>query len=132
VPAEFQKRLGRILLIDDEKMILEVVPLMLKGLGFECAVAECGIDGCDVYLRAKQEGKPFDAVLLDGTIPGGLGGKGALKHLLNADGDARVILCSGYANSDLFRKAEELGFKGRLAKPFTVPELVATLNQVLA
>ncbi|HEY0789500.1 MAG TPA: ATP-binding protein [Chthoniobacterales bacterium] len=129
---EIQKRLGRILLIDDEKMILEVVPLMLKGLGYECAVAECGIEGCEVYLRAKQERRPFAAVLLDGTIPGGVGGKGALKLLQKADPEARVVLCSGYANSDLFLRAEELGFKGRLAKPFTVPELVATLNQVLA
>ncbi|MDP9254812.1 MAG: ATP-binding protein [Verrucomicrobiota bacterium] len=123
---------GRILVIDDEEMILDVIPSILENLGYGCAVAKEGADGCEAYVRAMAEGKPFAAVLLDATIPGGLGGKAALERLLKVDPLARVILFSGYADSDLMIKAEELGFKGRLAKPFTTPELAAAVQGVLS
>jgi CheY-like chemotaxis protein len=123
---------GRILVIDDEEMILDVTPSILNELGYGCAVAKDGIDGCAAYKLAMAEGKPFAAVLLDATIPGGLGGEAALKRLLEVDPLARVILFSGYADSDLMIKAEELGFHGRLAKPFTVRELAAAVHDVLS
>jgi two-component system cell cycle sensor histidine kinase/response regulator CckA len=123
---------GRILVIDDEEMILDVTPSILRDLGYDCAVAKDGTEGCEAYVRAMGEGKPFAAVLLDATIPGGLGGEAALKCLLEADPLARVILFSGYADSDLMKKAEELGFKGRLAKPFTSPELAAAIHGLLS
>jgi two-component system cell cycle sensor histidine kinase/response regulator CckA len=123
---------GRILVIDDEEMILEVIPSILEDLGYGCAVAKDGADACEAYAHAMAEGKPFAAVLLDATIPGGLGGAAALQRLLKVDPQARVILFSGYADSDLMTKAEELGFKGRLAKPFTTPELAAAVQGVLS
>jgi two-component system cell cycle sensor histidine kinase/response regulator CckA len=123
---------GRILLIDDEEMILDVIPLVLKDLGYDCVGAKDGADGCEVYTRALAEGKPFAAVLLDATIRDGLGGEAALARLLKVDPLARVILFSGYADSDLMIRAEELGFKGRLAKPFTTPELAAVIQGVLS
>ena len=123
---------GRILVIDDEEMILDVTPSILKDLGYGCAVAKDGIEGCTAYKVAMAEGKPFAAVLLDATIPGGLGGEAALKRLLEVDPLARVILYSGYADSDLMIKAEELGFHGRLAKPFTIQELAAAIHDVLS
>ena len=126
------KGTGRILMIDDEEMILDVTPSILNDLGYDCAVAKDGIDGCAAYKLAMAEGKPFAAVLLDATIPGGLGGEAALKRLLEVDPLARVILFSGYADSDLMIKAEELGFHGRLAKPFTAQELAAAVHEVLS
>jgi signal transduction histidine kinase/CheY-like chemotaxis protein len=123
---------GRILIIDDEEMILSVVPLMLKGLGYEGAVAKEGGEGCDIYRHAKAEGKSFAAVLLDGTIPDGLGGEAALRRLLAIDPDACVILCSGYVDHDLFGQAGQLGFKGCLAKPFGIRELGSALRNVLS
>jgi PAS domain S-box-containing protein len=123
---------GRILVIDDEEMILDVVPSMLKGLGYGCTVASDGVAGCEAYARAMAENRPFAAVLLDATIPGGLGGEAALQLLLQADPKARVILFSGYADSDVMMRAEELGFKGRLAKPFSIPELAAAFHGVLS
>ncbi|MEP6686415.1 MAG: ATP-binding protein, partial [Verrucomicrobiota bacterium] len=123
---------GRVLVIDDEAMMLEVIPSLLENLGYSAVVAKDGNDGCDAYKLAIAEGEPFAAVLLDATIPGGLGGEAALKRLLKVDPLAKVILFSGYADSDLMTKAEELGFKGRLAKPFTATELAAAIQRALA
>jgi two-component system, cell cycle sensor histidine kinase and response regulator CckA len=132
LPSPAVKTTGRILVIDDEKMILNVVRSLLHSLGYECAVAEDGVEGCEKYVHAKANGNPFAAVLLDGTIPNGLSGEEALKLLLETDADARVILCSGYAESDLFKNAMELGFKAVLSKPFSISELVSVFNKVLA
>ncbi|MBV9299780.1 MAG: response regulator [Verrucomicrobia bacterium] len=132
VPPPVVKTTGRILVIDDEEMILSVVGSMLKTLGYECAGALDGLEGCNEFMRAKADGNPFAAVLLDATIPNALSGEDALKLLLAVDPDARVILCSGYANGDLFKEAEQLGFKAVLAKPFSISELVPVLNKVLS
>jgi PAS domain S-box-containing protein len=123
---------GRILVIDDDEMILSVIESMLNTLGYKCAVAKDGVEGCDTYVRAKAEGNPFSAVLLDATIPNGLAGEEALKFLLQADPDARAILCSGYTDTDLFKEAEQLGFRAVLAKPFSISEFVSVFNKVLS
>jgi PAS domain S-box-containing protein len=126
------KTTGRILVIDDEEMILRVVSSMLKTLGYECAVARDGVEGCNTYIRAKADGDPFAAVLLDATIPNGLAGEEALSLLLERDKNARVILCSGYADSNLFKNAEQVGFRAVLAKPFDISDFVSVLNKVLS
>jgi DNA-binding NtrC family response regulator len=105
---------------------------MLKTLGYECALALNGVEGCNKFIRAKADGNPFAAVLLDATIPNALSGEDALKLLLETDPQARVILCSGYADSDLFKEAEQLGFRAVLAKPFSLSEFVSVLNKVLS
>jgi two-component system, cell cycle sensor histidine kinase and response regulator CckA len=132
LPSPLVKSTGRILVIDDEEMILSVVGSMLNSLGYEYAVAQDGAEGFNEYVRAKANGKPFSAVLLDATIPNGVSGEEALKLLLEADPAARVILCSGYADGDLFKNAEQLGFRAFLAKPFSIPEFVSVFNKVLA
>ncbi len=76
---------------------------MLHTLGYECSVAVDGVEACNQYVRAKADGHPFSAVLLDATIPNGISGEEALKLILAEDPDAGVILCSGYADGDLFR-----------------------------
>ena len=132
LPSPVVRTAGRILVIDDEEMILSVVGSMLNLLGYGCALAQEGLEGCNEYVRAKANGNPFAAVLLDGTIPNGLSGEEALKILLEADPKARVILCSGYADSDLFKNAEQLGFRAVLAKPFSISEFISTFNKVLS
>jgi PAS domain S-box-containing protein len=132
LPPPVVKTTGRILVIDDEAMILSVVGSMLKTLGYECALALNGVEGCNKFIRAKADGNPFAAVLLDATIPNALSGEDAFKLLLEADPQARVILCSGYADSDLFKEAEQLGFRAVLAKPFSLSEFVSVLNKVLS
>ncbi len=132
LPSPVVRTAGRILVIDDEEMILSVVGSMLNILGYGCALAQEGLEGCNEYVRAKANGNPFAAVLLDGTIPNGLSGEEALKILLEADPNARVILCSGYTDSDLFKNAEQLGFRAVLAKPFSISEFISTFNKVLS
>jgi CheY-like chemotaxis protein len=102
-----------ILVIDDEEKILSVVSSMLHTLRYECYAAVDGVEGCNEYFRAKANSRPFSAVLLDTTIPNGISGEEALKLILAEDPDARVILCSGYADGDLFEKPEQLGFKAQ-------------------
>jgi two-component system, cell cycle sensor histidine kinase and response regulator CckA len=132
LPSPAVKATGRILVIDDEEMILTVVRSLLNSLGYTCAVAQDGVEGCQEYVRAQADGDSFAAVLLDGTIPNGLSGEEALKLLLEADADARVILCSGYADSDLFKNALQLGFRAVLSKPFSVSEFISVFNKVLS
>ena len=122
---------GRILLVDDEEGIRMIVPRMLRELGYECVTVVEGAEGCNAYVQAKAKGQPFAAVVLDGTIPGGLGGEEALRLILQADPDARVILCSGYADGDLMKNAMDLGFKARLPKPFDIQELAEVVSDVL-
>jgi PAS domain S-box-containing protein len=131
MPSPVVKTTGRILVIDDDEMIRSVVDSMLNTLGYDCAVAKDGVEGCDMYIRAKADGNPFAAVLLDATIPNGLAGEETLRYLLRADSDARVILFSGYADSDLLKEAEQLGFRAVLAKPFSISEFVSVFNRVL-
>jgi CheY-like chemotaxis protein/anti-sigma regulatory factor (Ser/Thr protein kinase) len=131
LPSPSVKTTGRILVIDDDEMVLSVVDSMLNTLGYQCTVAKDGLEGCETYLRAKADGNPFAAVLLDATIPNGLAGEEALKFLLQADPDARAILCTGYADSDLFKEAEQLGFRAVLAKPFSISEFISVFNKVL-
>ena len=95
-------------------------------------MAQDGLEGCNEYVRAKADDNPFAAVLLDATIPNGLSGEEALKLLLESDPNARVILCSGYADSDLFENAEQLGFRAVLAKPFGISEFISAFNKVLS
>jgi two-component system cell cycle sensor histidine kinase/response regulator CckA len=132
LPPPVVNSTGRILVIDDEEMILSVVGTMLNSLGYECAVALDGLSGFHKYIRAKADGNPFAAVLLDATIPNGVSGEEALNLLLEADENARVILCSGYADNDLINKAEQLGFRAFLAKPFSISEFVSVFNKVLS
>src|ERR1700730_8363056 len=132
LPTPAVKTTGRILVIDDEEMILSVVGSMLKTLGYEGAVGQDGLKAYYQNIRAKASGEPFAAVLLDATIPNGLSGEEALKLLLQADPDANVILCSGYANGVLFKKAEEIGFRAFLAKPFSISEFISVFNKVLS
>ena len=123
---------GRILLVDDDRMIRASISRMLNRFGYECVTAEEGAKACALYVEARTESRPFAAVLLDATIPGGLGGEAALHLILQADPDARVILFSGYADSDVMARALELGFKARLAKPFDRMQLAAVMSEVLA
>lgn len=122
---------GRILVMDDEEIVREAAGAILEELGYEVAFAAHGAEAIDRYREAMDEGRTFDAVLMDLTIPAGMGGREAVKRLLEMDPGARVIVSSGYSNDDIMSEYTSFGFKAVIAKPYMVGELSRTVKGVL-
>ncbi|MBU3949737.1 MAG: PAS domain S-box protein [Proteobacteria bacterium] len=122
---------GRILVMDDEAPLRKMVGRMLKSLCYESEFAKNGSEAIKMYKEAKEAGKPYDAVILDLTIPGGMGGKEAIKKLLEIDPEIKAIVSSGYSNDPVLANFLEYGFKGIMPKPFETLYLSNVLNEVL-
>lgn len=121
----------RALVMDDEEYIRDLMGSFLEMLGIESDFAQNGEEAIQKYKQALQTGKPFDVVIMDLTIRGGMGGKEAVKKILEIDAKAKVIVASGYSTDSVLANSEGYGFKGRLSKPFSLEELNKVLNQVL-
>jgi two-component system, cell cycle sensor histidine kinase and response regulator CckA len=122
---------GRILVMDDDVAVRDTSMNVLKALGYEVAVVPDGNSALISFQKAKASGKPFDLVIMDLTIPGGLGGKETIKKLLEIDPDAKAIVSSGYSNDPVMAEYEHYGFKGVVAKPFKIRELGETVYRVI-
>ncbi len=122
---------ARILVMDDEEPVCKVVSRMLKRGGYSAATAPGGAEAIQMYKEALEAGTPFDVVIMDLTIPGGIGGKEAIKDLLAIDPHARVIVSSGYADDPVMANYAAYGFKGIVAKPYTQDRLLDILSTVL-
>ncbi len=123
--------LGRILVMDDESYILEMLQHGLTGMGYEVTLSRDGAAAVNEYVSAMQQGQPYDVVIMDLTIPGAMGGREAIKKLLRADPGVKAIVASGYSNDPVMAAPEEHGFKGVLAKPFTLDSISRMVNQVM-
>lgn len=121
----------RILLMDDEEMILELVPKILKDYNFDIDTAKNGTVAITKYKKAIDSGKPFDVVILDLTIPGGKGGADIIKELKKIDSDVKAIVSSGYANDSVLANYEKYGFKAIATKPYTTQELLESIYQTI-
>jgi CheY-like chemotaxis protein len=130
-PSSLPRGEGRVLIMDDDKAVSDVTRAMLGRKGYRVEVAGDGRAAIDVYTQAFHEGDGFDAVLMDLTVPGGMGGKDAIKELLALDPDVVAVVSSGYADDPVMSDYEEYGFKGVVAKPFTISELVRVLQQAM-
>ena len=122
---------GKILLMEDEKKVSDIVIEMLSHLGYEARLARNGKEAVDLYRKEMLSEKPFDVVMLDLTIPGGEGGKEVIKKLREMDPDVKAIVSSGYSNDPIMGRFREYGFKDVIAKPYTLTELSRTLHRVL-
>ena len=122
---------GRVLVMDDEKLIRDIVVQFLKVMGFEAAKAEDGREAMDMYREAKESGHAFNVVIMDLTIPGGMGGKETIKKLLAYDPAAIAIVSSGYSNDPIMSNCEAYGFKGVIKKPYRIEELSDALQDLL-
>ncbi len=122
---------GRILVMDDDEIILQVVGAMLEDLGYEFVFAPEGKAAIAQYVEARQSARPFDAVIMDLTIPGGMGGKEAMQKLLVIDPQARVIVSSGYHTDPVMANYQSYGFRGILVKPYRLAELSEQMRRVL-
>jgi CheY-like chemotaxis protein len=104
---------------------------MLYHFGYEVAFASNGHQAIDAYQRAKTTAQPFDVIILDLTIPGGMGAKETIAQLLTLDPDVRAVVVSGYANDSIMGEFRQYGFCGCIAKPYQGNELHRILQEVL-
>lgn len=122
---------GKILVMDDEKMIRNNMGLMLKHLGYEVEFAEDGAEAIELYAKVKESLNPFDAVIMDLTIAGGMGGRETIQKLLEVDPQAKAIVFSGYADDPIMSNFKKFGFRGFIKKPYNIEEVSEVLHRVL-
>ena len=122
---------GRILVMDDEAMIRKLAGELLTYLGYTVDFAPDGTEAVKRYKKALDSEAPFDAVILDLTVKGGMGGKKTIQHLTKIDPHVVGIVSSGYSNDPVIAEYKRHGFKGVVTKPYTMGELGEKLNRVL-
>ncbi len=120
-----------ILVLDDQVVIRKILATILKKLGFEVTFTVEGHETVDAYKKKLDEGTPYDVVILDLTIPGGMGGKEVSKKILAMDSSARIILSSGYASDPIMSCYENFGIKAIAVKPYRFSDFKETLLRVL-
>jgi CheY-like chemotaxis protein len=123
---------GRILVMDDEHVVREVTGELLRSLGHEVVLADRGEAAVMQYRTAMAEGRPFDIVILDLTVRGGMGGAEAVKKLRELDPNVKAVMSSGYSDDAVTADYRRQGFTAFLKKPYKVEELQSTLNALLA
>ncbi|MBN2370110.1 MAG: PAS domain S-box protein [Vicinamibacteria bacterium] len=121
--TEMIKGQGRILLLDDEEYVRDVANEALGDLGYAVEAVSTGEEAVDAYRKAHDSSLPFDLVILDLTIPGGMGGAAVLSRLQAIDPSVRAVASSGYSGDPVMANPEAYGFLARLTKPYTAIEL---------
>ncbi|MCD6292135.1 MAG: PAS domain S-box protein [Deltaproteobacteria bacterium] len=119
---------GRVLLMDDEAVICEVVTEMLGVFGYEVVTVADGETLLETYRTTLDEGLNFVAVIMDLSIPGGMGGREAIGHLRELDAFVKVIVSSGYSQDPVMANFRAYGFNGMVAKPYKIKSLLAVLQ----
>ncbi|WP_457566742.1 hybrid sensor histidine kinase/response regulator [Caldithrix abyssi] len=131
--AETYSRLkGKVLLMDDEELILEIGKEILNNFGLNVALAKNGEEAVQIYVEALKKAQPFDLVILDLTIPGGMGGKETIKALQKVDQNVKAIVSSGYSTDPVMSNFASYGFKGMVIKPYRMSEMYTTVKSVLS
>ncbi len=121
----------KILLMDDERKILEATGEMLKYFGYRVVMTTDGIEAITAYKQAINTEEPFDAVIMDLTVPGGMGGQEVIAYLRDINPKIKAIVSSGYANDPILADYERYGFTGKVSKPYKIDELIVVLHEVI-
>jgi CheY-like chemotaxis protein len=121
----------RIMVMDDDRMIREVISAQLHTLGHEPVLTKNGEEAINKYQAMQDEKKPVDIIIMDLTIPGGMGGMEAVRKLLVIDPLAKVIVASGYSNDPVMADYKKYGFSAAIGKPFSLDELAKVIESVL-
>ena len=117
--------------MDDEKMIRHLAGEILSYLGYKVSFSKDGAKAIEMYKDAMESGEPFDAVVLDLTVRGGMGGKEAIRKLMEIDPHVTGVVSSGYSDDSVMTDFEKYGFKGVVAKPYSVHEVSVVLDEVI-
>lgn len=123
---------GRILIMDDEMMILTVSKQLLTHLGYSVEIALNGDTAIECYKKALNENRKIDVLILDLTVAGGMGGKETISKLLEIDPKVKAIVSSGYSNDPIMADYNKFGFLGVITKPYNVKELSEALSRILS
>jgi len=113
----------RVLVMDDEEQVREILQDMLEELGYQSECTANGTEAVELYRKRKEEGRPFSAVILDLTIPGGVGGKDAIKSLIEIDPEVNAVVSSGYSTDPILASYREYGFRAVLGKPYRLQDM---------
>lgn len=123
-------RRGRILIMDDDRLVRETMRRQLAICGYEVTAAEHGEEAVSAYRQAREEGRPFDVVILDLMVPTGWGGEQTLVELLKLDPGVKALVCSGTLEGPKAHY-EKKGFRGVLGKPYSLADLRGEVETVL-
>lgn len=132
--ADSSSRVGRarILVMDDDEMVRATLAEMLDNMGHDVVAVEDGDQAVYAFRRALEHAKPFDLVILDLTVPGGMGGKDAVQQIQKLTPEAKVIVSSGYTDDQVLAQHRDYGFCAAAVKPYNLQELQAIVNKVLS
>ena len=122
------QKYGTVLLMDDEEGILNVVSTLLRRAGWEVICTHDGDEAISAYTAALTEGRRIDAVIMDLVIPGGMGGKDAIKVIKSLNPEVFAIVSSGYSNDPVMAEPQTFGFSRVLPKPYKIKDLIAILQ----
>ncbi|MEW6351384.1 MAG: response regulator [Thermodesulfobacteriota bacterium] len=122
---------GHVLLMDDNEAIRALAGDLLEELGYEVTAAEDGLKAIERYTECLAYGRPFDAVILDLTVPGGMGGKDTILQLRKLDSGVKAIVSSGYSNDPVMANYRDYGFQGVLVKPYGIAAISSLLHRLL-
>ena len=125
------KNEGRILVLEDNEAIIKTLRYILNKSGFEAEYSMDGTEAIQIYKKAMESDQRFDAVMLDLTIPGGMGGKECMKKLKSIDPDIKGIVCSGYSDGTVIANYAKYGFCDVISKPYQVYEIREKLSKAI-
>ena len=120
----------RVLVMDDEEMLRKLVRQMLERMGYAVETVKDGVEAIAAYQSQKDSGEPFDAVILDLTIKGGMGGEQTIRELLKIDPGIKAIVSSGYFNDPVMSDFQKYGFMGAMPKPYEKSALKKMLEKL--
>jgi signal transduction histidine kinase len=124
-------RSGKILFMDDEELIFLTTGKLLSNTGYDMVYAENGLEALEKYFNAMKHGEPFDLVIMDLTVQGGMGGEECIKKLVLMDSNVTAIISSGYSDNPVMANYKDYGFKGVIVKPYKYSQLIFLMDKVL-
>lgn len=122
---------AKIMIMDDEEMVRDVAKAIFIMLGHEVILAADGEEAVELYKKQNELGQPIDIIIMDLTIPGGMGGENAVQEILAINPEAKVIVSSGYSNDPVMAHYQDHGFIAAIVKPFQIQDITNIINKLL-